>query len=105
MNSSINVYHEPDGQVFRKIQAESGITYLAVDLDEIPEDLDEARDLLVRHGNPDTGRCGYYPLSLLVATPATRGFIAWKSGKKPPSDFWVRKTLEVLKANGIRVIH
>ncbi|MCY1284368.1 hypothetical protein D9M68_18310 [compost metagenome] len=100
-----NVYHERYGIVFRKIQADSGISYIAVSPSDVPEDLDSARDLLVRHGTVDGGRCGYYPLSLLVATPVKRYIVANKAGKKPPSESWVRRTLTALEANGIRVLH
>jgi hypothetical protein len=100
-----NVYHEPYGVVFRKIQAESGISYLAVNIDDVPEDLDSARDLLVRHGTPYDGRCGYYPLSLLVAPATTRSTVANKAGKKPPSENWVRRTINSLEANGLHIVH
>jgi hypothetical protein len=102
---AINIYHERHGVVFRKIQADSGISYIAVDLEDIPEDLINARDLLVRHGTVTGGQCGYYPLSLLLVAPVKRLTVANKAGKKPPSENWVRRTLSALQANGVPVLH
>lgn len=91
----MNVYHEEKGIVFRKLEAETGISYISVCLDD--PSLTSLHGLLVRHGNPFTGECGYYPLSLLLSSENKRVEIAEKIGKRPPSEFWVNRMLEELK--------
>lgn len=98
MSTSINVYHEPEGVIFRKIQADSGISYIAIPVEEIDE---VSRDLLVRHGNPETGHCGYYPLGLLLVDSTTRRKVAACSRKRPPSETWVSRTKQLLQAEGL----
>ncbi|MNO12927.1 hypothetical protein D3C76_25450 [compost metagenome] len=101
----MNVYHEPAGLIFRKIQGEEGISYISIPVEDLNECVDPGRELLVRHGNPVTGRCGYYPLGLLFATPDHRERIARKSNKRPPAEGWVRNTLQILEEEGVKVLH
>ncbi|MNZ52698.1 hypothetical protein D3C78_705550 [compost metagenome] len=101
----MNVYHEREGLIFRKIEGEEGISYISVPVEELQDSIDLSRDLLVRHGNPSTGHCGYYPLSLLTATPDRRYSAAQKARKRPPSEDWVRRTLMALEFGGLRVLH
>ncbi|QTH80503.1 hypothetical protein PA10_00305 [Pseudomonas phage pPa_SNUABM_DT01] len=102
----MNVYHEQEGLVFRKIKGEAGISYIAVPVEQVPDTTKEVPyDLLVRHGNPHTGNCGYYPLSLLLATPDRRWYAAQRANKRPPTEEWVRRTLIALEFGGLPVIH
>lgn len=98
----IAVYHEHCGEVFRKIEGEAGISYISIPLNEISM---ISRDLLVRHGNPSNGRCGYYPLQLLFTTPDYREYVAQKSRKRPPSENWVQRMREELEHAGLKAIH
>lgn len=91
----MNVYHQETGVIFKKLEAESGISYVSVDIND-PE-LTSLHGLLVRHGNPHSGECGYYPLSLLLSNESKRIEIAEKIGKRPPSEYWVSRTLQELK--------
>lgn len=100
----IHVYHEENGLIFRKLQADSGISYIAVPLEEVEEE-PTIKGLLVRHGNPYTGQCGYYPLSLLLVTPDKRYEIAEKQHKRPPNEGWVQRMLSDLKSEGLKLVH
>lgn len=95
----VNVFHD-DGSVFLKLEADTGISYIAVELDEITKETDN-RSLLVRHGNPEKGTCGYYPLMLLFATPERRFKAARKANKRPPSEYWVGKMKNMLTESGM----
>lgn len=90
-------HHE--GMVFNKYQADSGITYFPVDPSEAsPTD----RSLLVRHGNPETGRCGYYPLWLIFRDKEARLIAAAEARKRPPSECWVNHIKTQLEEAGVR---
>lgn len=93
----MNVYHAPHGVLFRKLEGEEGISYIAVDLEEVGGDL---AGLLVRHGNPDKG-CGYYPASLIMADETKREKVAQLHQKRKPSERWVNRMQETLKEQGI----
>lgn len=99
----VNVFHD-DGSVFLKLEADTGISYIAVELDEITKETDN-RSLLVRHGNPEKGACGYYPLMLLFATPERRFKAARKANKRPPSEYWVNRMKEDLNYKGLPTLH
>ncbi|MNP89183.1 hypothetical protein D3C85_15870 [compost metagenome] len=96
----MNVYHEEGGLVFRKIQADTGISYLSVPVEEVKVGNPE---LLVRHGDPESGSCGYYPLRLIFTNRDVRIAVAAKSGKRPPHEGWVVRTRNALTANGISI--
>lgn len=96
MNTQKEVHHH-DGVLFTKVEAETGITYVAVDPSEV-DSLD--RKLLVRHGDHTTGNCGYYPVWLLTAGPARRQHVAWKLAKRPPQEIWVAKAVMALRDAG-----
>jgi hypothetical protein len=98
------VYHEEQGLIFRKFQADTGISYIAVPIEEL-DDQEPLKGLLVRHGNPYTGQCGYYPLSLLLVTPNKRHEVAQKQHKRPPNENWVQRILNDLKDEGLKLIH
>lgn len=98
---NINVHHH-DGVMFVKSQADTGITYISVD----PTDVDQvSTDLLVRHGDPESGRCGYYPVWLLLASETTRARQAYKRSKQPPSENWVDRAKKTLADAGASFIH
>lgn len=98
MNTSqVNVDHH-DGLIFQKVEADTGITYMAIDPEEVTA---PDRSLLVRHGRPETGRCGYYPLYLLLESDAFRFRKAASLGKRPPKPEWVEKTRRQLHEAGI----
>lgn len=99
----VNVFHDT-GEVFIKLEADTGISYIAVDLEEISQETDN-RALLVRHGNPEKGTCGYYPLMLLFATPERRFKAARKANKRPPSEYWVGRVKEELAMSGLKTLH
>lgn len=101
----IHVYHEERGLIFRKHEADTGISYVAVPLEELVWPEESMKGLLVRHGNPHTGECGYYPLSLLLVTPNKRHEIASKNRKRPPNEGWVQRMLDELKCEGLTLIH
>lgn len=98
--STIPIVHE-DGLVFIKCQGETGITYKSLDVQEL-DVLDRA--YLVRHGSPDSGRCGYYPVWLVLAPQAVRVEKAHEARKRPPSLEWVQRTRQVLAESGIPFI-
>jgi hypothetical protein len=98
------VYHEENGLIFRKLEGETGISYISVPLEELKW-TDTTKGLLVRHGNPFTGQCGYYPLSLLFVTPDKREEVAIRNQKRPPSEDWVKRTLDNLQCEGIPILH
>jgi len=101
MNTSqVNVDHH-DGIIFQKVEADSGITYMAINPEEVTV-LD--RSLLVRHGRPETGRCGYYPLYLLLESEAFRFRKAASLGKRPPKLEWVEKTRKQLADAGVAIL-
>jgi hypothetical protein len=100
----IQVYHEENGLIFRKHEADTGISYIAVPIEEL-EPEEPLKGLLVRHGNPHTGQCGYYPLSLLLTTPDKRYEIASKQHKRPPNENWVQRILSDLKCEGLKLVH
>lgn len=93
----MNVYHEPQGLLFRKLEGEVGISYVAIDPEETDGDL---TGLLVRHGRPDTG-CGYYPASLVMADPELRDKVARVKGKRKPSESWINHIRNRLNESGI----
>lgn len=93
----VSVDHQP-GVVFTKFQAETGITYLAIEPSEV---VAPAKGLLVRHGSPETGQCGYYPLYLLLSPEPVRQIKAEALGKRPPSVDWVNRTRKVLADAGV----
>lgn len=95
------VYHEEHGLIFRKFEADTGISYLSVPIEDLKEE--PVKGLLVRHGNPFTGQCGYYPLSLLFATRDDRREVAQKHHRKPPRESWVRQTLYALQSHGVEL--
>lgn len=97
---SVPVCHE-EGLVFIKVQADTGITYVSVD----PQAYTDTQQLLVRHGNPETGRCGYYPVSLLLANTHARRQAAYRRGKRPPSENWVETCVKLLSEAGAAFIH
>lgn len=97
--SQVNVYHQEEGLIFRKITAESGISYIAVDLADIDEVYD---DLLVRHGDPEKGHCGYYPIKLLYADRGVRQRAAAKARKRAPGEYWVRRQRLALEEAGFK---
>ncbi len=92
----ISVDHHP-GVIFEKVQAESGITYMAVN----PADAVAPAGLLVRHGSAETGQCGYYPLGLLLSDESARQRRAAVLGKRPPSANWVERTRQALMEAGV----
>lgn len=92
----MTVDHRP-GVIFEKVQADSGITYLAVD----PAAAVKPDGLLVRHGSPETGQCGYYPLSLLLRDESVRQKKAEALGKRPPTANWVHRTRQALMDAGV----
>lgn len=98
----MNIYHQEDGIIFRKVEGEAGISYIAVDLNEIGDD---TKGLLVRHGDPRTGNCGYYPISLLYSGKEARIKAASRNGKRPPSESWVKRTRRLLRTHGFQPIH
>lgn len=100
--SQVSVYHQEEGVVFRKITGEEGISYIAVDLADIGED---KNDLLVRHGDPEKGYCGYYPIKLLYADRGVRQRAAVKARKRAPSEYWVNRTRRLLETHGLQPIH
>ena len=97
--SQVNVYHQEEGVVFRKISGEEGISYITVDLTDIGED---KNDLLVRHGDPEKGYCGYYPVKLLYADRGVRQRAAVKARKRAPSEYWVRRQRLALEEAGFK---
>ncbi len=97
--SQVNVYHQEEGLVFRKITGEEGISYIAVDLADIGED---KNDLLVRHGDPERGYCGYYPVKLLYADRGVRQRAAIKARKRAPGEYWVHRQRRALEASGFK---
>lgn len=97
--SQVNVYYQPDGILFRKIVGEEGISYIAVDMDDVGDDVS---GLLVRHGNPDSGSCGHYPLTLLYADRGVRQRAAIKARKRAPSEYWVRRQKQLLEEAGFK---
>ncbi|MNH65411.1 hypothetical protein D3C73_174200 [compost metagenome] len=99
-----HVYHEEQGLIFRKLEADTGISYISVPLEELKW-VDTVKGLLVRHGNPFTGQCGYYPLSLLFVTPDKREEVALRNQKRPPDEGWVRRTLDNLQIEGLEILH
>lgn len=98
MSISVSVYHDEDGLVFRKYQADSGISYIAVPEDQI--DLDDTSQL-VRHGNPGSGNCGYYPLNLLFKSRRVQVAAAAKQKRRPPPMHWVSYARQFLRSHGI----
>ncbi len=96
----INIYHEEEGLVFKKIQADTGISYLSIPVEEV----DDARDLLVRHGTPEKG-CGYYPVGLLFEERTVRRKVANRLSKRPPNETWVNRTRRLLETHGLQPIH
>lgn len=96
-----NVYHEEEGVVFKKIQSDSGISYLSIPLEEV----DDANGLLVRHGNPSSGHCGYYPVPLLFVDRTVRKTVAAKLSRRPPNEFWVGRVRQFLESQGLQPIH
>lgn len=102
MKQNVNVFHD-EGVLFIKLEdTDTGISYVSVppeDLAEYPENI-----LLVRHGNHTTNRCGYYPYNLLFKPRYYRERIAAKYGKRPPSETWVRGTIDKLKEAGYNII-
>lgn len=102
MNTGQVEVHHHDGILFTKVEADTGITYMAVDPTEVKV-LDH--DLLVRHGDPTSGNCGYYPLWLLATTREVRRRIANNRGKRPPQEVWVEKMKTTLVASGVSVLH
>lgn len=97
----INVYHEPYGLVFQKVEGDTGISYLSIPVKEV----EDISGLLVRHGDPRSGRCGYYPVTLLFTDQSKRSEIAAKLDKRPPSETWVERTRNALETNGLKVLH
>lgn len=97
------VYHEEQGLIFRKFQADTGISYVSVPVEDLGTE--DMKGLLVRHGNPFTGQCGYYPLSLLLVTPRKRHEVAAKLHKRPPNEEWVKRTLTALECEGVKLLH
>jgi hypothetical protein len=97
MNTTINVDHQ-DGVVFAKVQADTGITYVAVDPTEVKQ---PDRGLLVRHGRPENGQCGYYPLYLILESDSFRRTKAKSLGKRPPTPEWVAKIRTTLAEAGV----
>ncbi len=97
--SQVSVYHQEEGVVFRKITGEEGISYIAVDLADISED---KNDLLVRHGDPERGYCGYYPVKLLYADRGVRQRAAVKARKRAPGEYWVRRQRLALEEAGFK---
>ncbi len=95
----INIYHEPNGVIFKRVEGESGISYLAVDL----ADIEDGKGLLVRHGDPRTGRCGYYPLTLIYSDTSKRIEIAEKHARRPPNEDWVHRTRQYLETQGVSI--
>jgi len=98
--NTMNVHHDEEGLLFRKYEAETGISYIEVPTPVPAEPLD-IKGLLVRHGTVESGRCGYYPVSLLLANPGQRRLEAKRRGKRPPSEHWVRRTAELLTEKGL----
>jgi len=96
----MNIYHEKQGLVFQKIQADSGISYLSVE----PETIDDASGLLVRHGTPDK-KCGYYPVTLLFEERTVRRKVASRLSKRPPNETWVSRMRRLLEEQGLQPIH
>lgn len=96
----VNVYHDEEGLVFKKIQADSGISYLSIPVEEV----DDARDLLVRHGSPAKG-CGYYPVGLLFEERTVRRKVADRLSKRPPNESWVGRMRNLLEQQGLQPIH
>lgn len=97
--SQVNVYHQEEGVVFRKITGEEGISYITVDLTDIGED---KNDLMVRHGDPEKGYCGYYPVKLLYADRGVRQRAAVKARKRAPSEYWVCRQRLALEEAGFK---
>lgn len=98
---NINVDHH-EGLVFVKHAAETGITYVPVDVTEIEH---VNNNLLVRHGDHTTGNCGYYPLWLLMADEAERKHHARLKSKRPPGNKWVERSKALLAEAGAKFIH
>lgn len=82
----MKVYHEPHGYIFRKLTGEEGISYVSVPDDQVTL---ADRTLLVRHGDIESGECGYYPLYLIYRDEEFRQVKAQSVGKRPPSVGWV----------------
>lgn len=99
----MNIFHDTEGLVFEKHQADTGISYLAVPIGDVIEGPFDG--LLVRHGDADTGECGYYPLSLILSSPYVRAKIAAIKQKRPPNERWVRKILERIEESVSSVVH
>lgn len=99
----MNIFHDAEGLVFEKHQADTGISYLAVPLDNVMNGPFDG--LLVRHGDAGTGECGYYPLSLILSSPFVRAKIAQSKQKRPPNERWVRKILERIEESVQSVVH
>jgi len=93
----MNVYHEPNGLLFRKLEGEVGISYVAIDPDEVDGNL---TGLLVRHGSPESG-CGYYPASLVMADSELREKVAAVKGRRKPSERWIGQIRNRLIESGI----
>jgi hypothetical protein len=92
-----------DGVLFVKVEADSGITYLAVEPSTTTE---LTRDLLVRHGDPTSGQCGYYPAWLLFENDLTRVSKANRLNKRPPQPGWCNKMIQTLEvANAAFLSH
>lgn len=100
MTTTVDVHHH-EGVLFQKVAADTGITYVAVDPAEIKH-MD--RRLLVRHGDPEKGSCGYYPAWLLVAGDETRKRIAQEKGKRPPHHSWIIGKIMSLTASGAQFL-
>lgn len=98
MNTGTVAIDHQDGVIFNKVQADTGITYMAVDPAEVKQ---PERGLLVRHGRPENGQCGYYPLYLLLESDSYRRNKAKQLGKRPPTPEWVQRTRAVLADAGV----
>jgi len=96
-----HIYHEEDGLVFHKVEADTGISYLSVPITEVTD----PQGLLVRHGNPVTGHCGYYPVSLVFANPEQRAAAAARRAKRPPNERWIDRTRALLETHGLQTVH
>lgn len=99
--------HDPYGFVFIKhvydgvdvyTSVDCRIAYLEIDRciksGEWPEGV---RKGLVRHGNPAEGRYGYYPLYLVFSGERERAVAARRTGKRPPSNRWIKRRREEIR--------
>jgi hypothetical protein len=96
--TKVNIVHDPEGIVFRKYEAESGITYLSVPIEEV--DVNDT-SLLVRHGTIHDDKCGYYPLNLLFKDRNTQMFVAKRAQRKAPSVRWINTMKQRLERAGV----